>query len=91
LVQADDTAISTNVNVLVQTDAYAMATLVSGVIVPLHWDRTAPYIARRYIALRYVVATAVLTNATGQFITNVVKNFQDKGPTTIFNSGFAIA
>ena len=91
LVEADDAAISVNVNTIVQTDTYAYTLLTAGTIVPLNWDRAAPYIARRYIALRYIVGTAVLTNGTGQFIANVVKNVQDKGANTIFQSGFAIA
>lgn len=91
LVQADDAAITTNVNVLVQTDAFAYAALVAGTIVPLHYDRAAPYTARRYLALRYVIGTAVLTNGTGQFIAALVKNIQDKGNNTLFASGFTIA
>ena len=91
LIQADDAAMSVNVGALVLTDTYGYATLTAGTIVPLHWDRAAPYIARRYIALRYIIGTAVLTNGTGQFIANVVKNIQDKGANTIFQSGFTIA
>ncbi|RMD00063.1 hypothetical protein EAY64_05555 [Aquitalea palustris] len=91
LVEADDSAISTNVNVIVQTDAYAYTALTAGTLVPLHWDRAAPYQARRYIALRYVIGTAALTNATGQFFAATVKNFQDKGNNTLFNSGFTVA
>ena len=91
LVQADDAGITTNVGVLNQTDVYGYATLTAGTIVPLHWDRATPYIARRYIALRYSVGTAALTNGTGQFIANVVKNIQDKGANTIFQSGFTVA
>lgn len=91
LVEADDAAISTNVNVIVQTDAYAYTSLTAGTIIPLHWDRAAPYQARRYIALRYVVGTAALTNGTGQFFATTVKNIQDKGNNTLFNSGFSVS
>lgn len=91
LVEADDTAISTNVNVIVQTDAFAYTVLTAGKLIPLHWDRAAPYQARRYLALRYVIGTAVLTNGTGQFFATTVKNIQDVGNNTIFNSGFAVS
>lgn len=90
-VQADDAAITTNVNVLDQTDVFGFATIVAGLIITLNWNRTILGVARRYIALRYVIGTAVLTNGTGQFIAQVNDNTQDKGNTTIFASGFAIA
>lgn len=91
LVDADDAAISTNVNVIVQTDAFAYTLLTAGKIIPLHWDRAAPYTPRRYMAVRVVIGTAVLTNATGQFFITAVKNIQDLGNSTIFNSGFAVS
>ena len=91
LVEADDAAISVNVQVIVQTDAIPVASLTLGTIVPLHYDRAAPYPARRYIALRYVVGTAVLTNATGQFFAGIVNNLQDRGNNTIYQNGFTVA
>jgi len=91
LVQADDTAISTNVNVLSQTDVIGFASITAGLIITLTWNPTLLGVARRYIAVRYVIATAVLTNATGQFIAQVTPVAQFKGNTTIFSSGFAIA
>lgn len=91
LLQADDAAMSVNPQVIVQTDAIPFSQLTAGTIVPLHYDRASPYPARRYIALRYVIGTAALTNATGQFLAAIVKDLQDKGNNTIFNSGFAVA
>lgn len=91
LVTADDAAITVNPTIVVQTDAIPKASLLAGVVVPLHLDRAAPYVPRRYLALRYVVGTAVLTNGTGQFIANLVKSLQDVGNSTIFQSGFVIA
>ena len=91
LVQADDTGISTNVNVLDQTDVFGYASITAGLIITLNWNRTILGVARRYIALRYVIATAVLTNATGQFIAQVGDQTQDKGNTTIFNAGFTVS
>jgi hypothetical protein len=91
LVEADDAAITTNVEVVDQTDAIPYATLVAGAQVPLHYNRATPYPARRYVAVRYVVGTAALTNATGQFFATIVKDYQDKGNGTIYNSGFAVS
>ena len=91
LVQADDAGITTNVNVLNQTDVFGFASIVAGMIITINLDRTILGVARRYMALRYVVGTAVLTNATGQFIAHLADETQDKGNTTIFQSGFAIA
>lgn len=89
LVEADDAAITTNVNVITQTDVFGYASLTAGTLVPVHWDRAAPYQARRYIALRIVIGTAVLTNGTGQFFAAVVKNIQDL-KTLNLKSGFAV-
>lgn len=91
VVQADDTAITTNVNVLDQSDVIGFASITAGLIITLNWNRTLLGVARRYLAVRYVIATAVLTNATGQFICQANDQTQDKGNTTIFNSGFVIA
>lgn len=90
LVEADDAAISSNVNVLVQSDVFGYASLTAGTVVPLHYDRAAPYIARRYVALRIVIGTATLTNGTGQFFAAVVKSLQDL-KTLNLKSGFAVS
>jgi len=64
--------------------------LTAGTIVPLVGQRAAPYTPRRYLALRYVIATAVLTNATGQFLAAIVETMQDRGANTIFQNGFVV-
>lgn len=88
LVQADDAGISSNVQVITQTDAIPFATLVAGTRVPLRYSRATQYPARRYIAVRYVVAGAALTNTTGQFFTSMVKDVAD--PVTIYKGGFTV-
>lgn len=90
LIQADDAALTTNVQVLVQTQALAYTLLTAGTLVPLHWDRAAPYTPKRYLGVRYVVAQAALTNETGQFATAVVKNVQEARG-LLFKSGYSIA
>jgi len=86
LIEADDAALTVNVQVIVQTDAIAVATLVAGTIVPLHYDRAAPYQARRYIGLRYQLVGIV---AAGSYVATIVKNIQDV-KNIFYASGFAI-
>jgi len=90
LIQADDAALTTNVQVINQTDAFPFANLTAGTVVPLHWDRAAPYAPKRFIGVRYVVGTAALTNGTGQFLAGVVKSVQDV-KNIYFKSGFAVS
>lgn len=90
LVQADDAAITTNVQVIATTDAFPFAFLPAGTIVPLSYDSATPYPRRRYVALRYNIGTAALTNGTGQFFASVVKDLQYQGNNTLYNSGFVV-
>jgi hypothetical protein len=85
LIQADDAALTTNVQVIVQTDAIAVATLVAGTQVPLHVSRVDPYPARRYLGLRYVFVGAV---AAGAYFAGVVKSVADKQVN--YANGFAV-
>jgi hypothetical protein len=57
-IQADDGALTTNVEVLEETRAYALAALVIGSQIPL---RTPVGIKRRFIGLQYVIGTAAFT------------------------------
>lgn len=75
LIQADDAALTVNVETLVQTGSIPKTLLVAGAIVPLHFDRAAPYTPRRYVGVRYTVGTGPLT--TGTFTAAVVKNVAD--------------
>lgn len=75
LIQADDAALSVNVETLVQTGAIPKATLVAGALVALHYDRAAPLAARRYIGVRYTIGTGPLT--AGIFSAVIVKNIAD--------------
>lgn len=85
LIQADDAALSVNVEVLVQSAAFAIASLPAGSQVPLHVDRTTPYAPRRYIGARYALVGAV----TGMTVFGgLVKNVTNK---PLFKSGYGIA
>ncbi|MDH7973689.1 hypothetical protein QH494_15970 [Sphingomonas sp. AR_OL41] len=74
LIQADDAALSSNVQVINQTDALPIASLTVGQIVALHYDRAAPYLPKRYIGLRYVNVGAI---ATASYFAAIVKNIAD--------------
>jgi hypothetical protein len=87
LIQADDAALSVNVEVINQTDALAIAKLPAGTLVPLHWDRAAPYAPRRYFGVRYVNTGAI---ATFSVVAAVVKSMQDV-KNIFYKSGFAVS
>jgi hypothetical protein len=87
LIQADDAALSVNVEVLVQTDSFAIAKLPAGTVVPLALDRAAPYAPRRYIGVRYVNTGAI---ATFSVVAAIVKNVADV-KNIFYRSGFAVS
>lgn len=75
LIQADDAALTVNVETIVQTGPVAKTSLTLGALVALHYDRAAPLAARRYIGIRYTVGTGPLT--AGTFSAAIVKNIAD--------------
>lgn len=88
LVCADDAAISVNVTPIVLSPAILTAGLTAGTQIILHVDRAAANnVARRYLALQYVI---VGTNTAGSVNSFVTRNVQDKGNNTLFNSGFSV-
>jgi hypothetical protein len=87
LIQADDAALSVNVNVINQTDAFPIASLPVGTIVPLGWDPVAPYVPRRYFGVRYVNVGAI---ATFSVFASVVKDPQAV-KNIYYKSGYAVS
>ena len=85
LIQADDAALTTNVQVIVQSDAIPIASLPAGTQVPLHVDRVDPYPARRYLGARYVNVGAI---ATQTIFATLVKSVADKQVN--YTNGFAV-
>lgn len=86
LIQADDAALTVNLQVINQTDDFAIAALPAGTLVPLHWDRAAPYPAKRYIGARVVNTGAI---ATLSVFAAVVKSVQDLKNLN-YKSGYAV-
>ena len=85
LIQADDAALTSNVQVINQTDAIAVATLTAGKQVSLHVDRVDPLSAKRYLGIRYVLVGAV---AAGAYFGAFVKSIAD--PQVNYPGGFAV-
>ena len=86
LIQADDAALSSNVQVICQSDAFPIASLPAGTIVPMKWDRAAPYAPKRYFGARYVNVGAI---ATFSVVAMVTKNVQDVR-NIYYRSGFSV-
>lgn len=87
LIQADDAALTSNVQVLNQTDAFPIASLPAGTLVPLNVDPAAPYAPKRYIGVRYVNTGAI---ATFSVVAAIVKNMQGL-KNLYYKSGFAVS
>lgn len=88
LIQADDAALTSNVQVINQTDAFPIASLPVGTLVPLHVDRSAPYAPKRYIGLRTVSTGTTVTALS--IAAAIVKNVQDL-KNIYFKSGFLVS
>lgn len=73
IIQADDAALTSNVQVINQTDDIPIASLPAGTLVPLGWDPAAPYPPKRYVGARYVNTGAI---ATFSVVASVVKDVQ---------------
>lgn len=87
LIQADDAALTSNVQIIVQTAAFLIAALPVGTIVPLSYDRAAPYAPKRYIGARYVSTGTTITALS--VVAAVVKNVQDVKNVS-YKSGFSV-
>lgn len=88
LVQADDAALSSGLQVIGSAGPFTIAQLPAGTVVPLKWDRTAPLAPKRYVGARYVSTGS--TVAALSVVASVVKDVQ--GVKNIYGkSGFAVA
>lgn len=86
VIQADDAALTSNVQVVVSTADIPIASLPLGTLIPLHVDRAAPFAAKRYMGIQVVTVGAI---ATHTILAAMVKNFQDM-KNNLFKSGFAV-
>lgn len=87
LIQADDAALTSNVQVICQTDAFPIASLPAGTLVPLGLDPAAPYAPKRYFGARIVNVGAIATLSVFASITKdpqALKNLY-------YKSGFLVS
>lgn len=74
LVSADNAALSSNLTVLSETPAYALAALTQGKQIPLAYG---PGVTQRYLGMRYVIGTAATT--AGKVSAGLVMDRQTNG------------
>lgn len=86
IIASDDAASSVNVQVLNSSGAIPIASLSAGRQFSVKLDRSAPYQARRYVAVRYVI---VGTGTAGTIIANLVKDYGD-AQNQYYKAGFAV-
>lgn len=86
IIRADDAALTSNVQVINQTDAFPIASLPAGTLIPLHWDRAAPYAPKRYWGLRVVNTGAIATLSVFAAVAKNVQDLKNLNP----KSGFAV-
>ena len=85
LIQADDAALTSNVQVINSTDDIPIANLLAGTLVPMRLGQTA-YPPKRYLGMRYTNTGAI---ATASYIAGFLRDVQSL-KTTIFKAGWAI-
>jgi hypothetical protein len=88
LIQADDAALTTNVQVINAAGPFTIAQLPVGTVIPMKWDRAAPLAPKRYVGARYVATGATITAMS--VVAAVAKNVQDVR-NIYFRSGFAVS
>lgn len=86
VIQADDAALTVNVQVVNSTAAIPIASLPVGTLIPISVDRAAPFAAKRYMGIQVVTVGAI---ATHTILAAMVKSFQDM-KNNLFKSGFAV-
>lgn len=87
LIQADDAGLTTNVQILTETDAVPIASLPAGAIVQMNVDPAAPYVPKRYIGLRVVNVGAI---ATLSVFAAIVKDLQSPSSRFLTKNGFGL-
>lgn len=88
LVQADDAALSSGLQVIAQTGAIAIASLPAGTVVPLRYGMAAPLAPKRYLGIRYVATGATI--AAASVVASIVKDVQSVR-NMLYRSGYAVS
>jgi hypothetical protein len=87
VIQADDAALSVNVQVLCQTDAIPIASLPAGTLFSLNPGSASMYAKKRYFGTRVVNVGAIATHA---YVAAIVVD-QQQLKDTLGKTGFAIS
>lgn len=86
VIQADDAALTSNVQIIGSTADIPIASLPIGTLVPIAWPGAAPVPTKRYMGLQVVTVGAIATHSIlGTFLKNAqdIKNY-------LYKSGFAV-
>ena len=86
IIHADDASLTSNLQVLAQTDAIPIAALPAGTQVVVALPSPAPYPVKRFVGARYINVGAI---ATASYFAGLVLDAQS--PSTNFRTGYAIA
>lgn len=87
LIQADDAALTSNVQIINETGPIAIASLPIGTLVSLEYGSAAPLAPKRYVGVRYVLVGAI---ASMTCVAAVVKDAQSI-KNILYRSGFAVS
>lgn len=88
IVQADDAALTSNVQVINAAGPFAIAQLPAGTVVPVKWDRTAPLAPKRYVGARYVSTGSTVTALS---VTAAVAKVVQDAKNIYYKSGYVVA
>lgn len=86
IIQADDAALTSNVQVVNSSDDLLIARLPIGTLVPLRLNQAMATTPKRYLGMRYVNTGAI---ATASYVAGFLRDLQDV-KTTLFKSGYSI-
>lgn len=87
LIQADDVALTVNVEVISSSGVFPIAKLTAGQLIELEYAIAAPLTPRRYIGVQYVNVGAI---ATASYFAAVAKDVQNL-KNIYFKSGYAVS
>jgi hypothetical protein len=87
LIQADDAALTSNVQVINQTGAIPIASLPAGTLVPLDYGDASLLAAKRYIGVRYVLVGAIASMVVTAAIVKDVASVKNM----LYKSGYLVS
>ena len=86
-IQADDAALTVNVQILGQSTAYTIAQLPVGTLIPIVVDQAAPLAPKRFVGVQYINVGAIATAAYAAALVKDVQSIRNLH----YRSGYGIA